>query len=729
MLKLLRYLKPHTFLLLLAIALLFVGVNADLALPDYMSKIVNVGIQQGGIDSPLPEAIRSARAEEIYLFMSDAQIETVKSAYVLHTAGDEKLIGKYPALSDEDVLVLDSSKKSNEGLEDAISKALMSSAGFIQQMAANPQPGMEDVNPYEMLRVMPPEQKEAVMRQIDEYIAVIDPNLLTQASIAVVKAEYEELGMNLSSLQTQYILKTGGLMLLISLVSIASSITVAFISARIGSSVSMKLRGDVFKKVEHFSHTEFDKFSTASLITRTTNDVTQVQMLIIMMIRMVFFAPIMGIGGVIRALGKSPKMSWIIAFTVALLLVIIIIVFMVAIPRFKKIQSLIDRLNLVIRENLSGMMVIRAFNTQNHEEKRFDVANRNFTSNNLFVNRVMVVMMPIMTLIMNGVMLTIVWVGAHEIETASMQVGDMMAFMQYAMQILMSFIMLSIMFIMIPRASVSATRISEVLSTQTTIAEPTNPIAFPSEVKGKVEFRGVTFRYPGADEDALTDITLTAEPGKTTAFIGSTGSGKSTLINLIPRFYDSTGGEILIDGVNIKDVTTHSLREQIGYIPQKGSLFSGTIRSNLLYGDNSASDEQLDRATKIAQAADFIAQMSDGIDTPIAQGGTNVSGGQKQRLSIARAIVKNAPIYIFDDSFSALDFKTDSMLRKALKQITGNSTILIVAQRISTIMNAEQICVLEEGKIVGLGTHESLMRDCETYREIATSQLSKEELA
>lgn len=525
-----------------------------------------------------------------------------------------------------------------------------------------------------------------------------------------------------------YILQKGVSMLGVALISAASTVAVGFLAARIAAGMAMNLRMDVFKKVQNLSNNEFDKFSTASLITRTTNDITQIQTLMVLMIRMIFYAPIMGIGGVIKALSENVSMSWIIALAILCLLGLIALMFTVAIPKFKIIQNLMDRLNLVTRENLTGMLVIRAFSTQKFEEKRFDKANTELTETNLFVNRTMVVMMPAMMLIMNLVSVLIVWVGAKQISAFKMEVGDMMAFMQYAMQIIMSFVMLAIMFIMIPRASVSAQRISEVLEIEPAIKDRENLRAFEKDFKGTVEFKGVNFRYPGAEEDVLHDINFIARPGETTAFIGSTGSGKSTLINLIPRFYDVSEGQILIDGIDIRDVSRHDLREKIGYVPQKGILFSGTIESNLYYADKSATQETLQKAADIAQATEFISTKPEGYKAEISQGGTNVSGGQKQRLSIARALVKKAPIYIFDDSFSALDFKTDSALRSALKSETGNSTLLIVAQRISTIMQAEQIVVIDEGRIVGIGKHKELMENCEVYKEIALSQLSKEEL-
>jgi ATP-binding cassette subfamily B protein len=739
MFKLAKYLKPFMALIIISIILLFVQAISDLSLPDYMSNIVNKGIQQGGIESAVPKAVRQGTMDKLILFMDDNDKIEVLNNYTLtdKTSIDyDKYIKNYPTLATEPIYTLnDIDKSENDKMNRIMGKAFLAVSG-IEKAKTEAKDGVIEFNGtkipanvdlFALIAKQPPEQRNQISNSMNEKFAALGDNMVTQAAVAPIKAEYIALGMNTDKLQSNYIMNAGILMLLIALLSAACTVIVGLLSARIAAGLSRNLRKSVFTKVESFSNTEFDKFSTASLITRTTNDITQIQMLVIIMIRMVIYAPIMGAGGVMKALNKSSSMTWIIALAVVVLLGLIITVFTIAMPKFKIIQKLIDRLNLVTRENLTGMMVIRAFNTQDFEERRFDSANKDLTNTNLFVNRVMVFMMPAMMLIMNGVTLLIVWVGAHQIAESAMQVGDMMAFMQYAMQILFSFLMLSMMFIMIPRAAVSAQRIAEVLETKPTIVDPKDPKQFDI-VGGVIEFRNVSFRYPEAEGDALNNVSFKVLPDQTTAFIGSTGSGKTTLINLIPRFYDATSGQVLIDGINVKEVTQHDLRERIGYVPQKGSLFSGTIESNLKYADENATSEELNKAASIAQALEFIDEKPEGFAASIAQGGTNVSGGQKQRLSIARALVKKPKIYIFDDSFSALDFKTDSALRKALKAQTEESTVLIVAQRISTIMNAEQIIVLEDGNVVGIGTHKELMENCETYQEIALSQLSKEEL-
>ena len=746
MLRLFKYLKPYVLLILFAIVLLFVQANADLALPDYMSKIVNIGIQQGGVPNAIPVAVRQTEMNRLTIFMAAGDKTRVLSDYTLvdttspDYAANLKL---YPGLAKEPVYVLNKiSSTETTWLDPVMGKAFLVVSG-IQQALADPTkaaamaggmgfdltklPAGMDI--FTVLAQIPAAQLTQLTSTFDSKFAALGDSMIIQAAAAPVKAEYVALGMDTGKLSSDYIIHIGLLMLLVTLLSGTCTIIVGFLAARTAAGLARDLRRNVFNKVESFSATEFDKFSTASLITRSTNDITQIQMVVIMMMRMVFYAPIIGIGGIIRAIGKSANMWWIIALAVVVLLGLILTVFSIALPKFKIIQTLIDRLNLVTRENLSGMMVIRAFNMQGFEEERFDKANKNLTSNSLFINRVMVIMMPVMMLVMNGVTLLILWVGAHQVAQSSMQVGDMMAFMQYAMQIVMAFLMLAMMFIILPRAAVSGDRIADVLETEPVIKDPQDPKHFIEPFKGSVEFRNVSFRYPGAEEDVLHNISFTAQPGQTTALIGTTGSGKSTIVSLIPRFYDVTEGVVYVDGTDVREITQHDLRAHIGYVPQKGTLFSGTIESNLLYGGENASDEELKLAADVSQATEFISTNPDGMQTEVAQGGTNVSGGQKQRLSIARALVKKAAIYIFDDSFSALDFKTDAALRKALKEHTGSSTMMIVTQRIATIKNAEQLIVLDEGNIVGKGSHDELMKDCEVYRGIALSQLSKEELA
>ena len=746
MLRLLKYFKPYTVLILLTIVLLFIQANADLALPDYMSRIVNNGIQQGGVENALPKAIRQAEMNRLFIFMSAENKTEVLDVYTLvdkESPDDARMVEIYPALAKQPVYVLNAIDQAEiDRLNPIMGKALLAVSGIEQAMAdptraaaMNKDSGFDlsklppGTDVFSVLAKLPPAQLAPVTAAMAQKFAALGDSWVVQSAAGAVKAEYVALGMDTAKFQSDYILNIGVIMLLLSLLSVACTILVGYLSARTATGSARDIRKGVFKRVESFSNTEFDKFSTASLITRSTNDVTQIQMVVIMMMRMVFYAPIMGVGGVIRAIGKSSSMWWIIAVAVITLLGLILVVFTIALPKFRIIQSLIDRLNLVTRENLSGMMVIRAFNMQGFEENRFDKANQDLTSTSLFVNRVMVIMMPLMMFIMNALMVLIIWVGAHQVAASTMQVGDMMAFMQYAMQIVMSFLMLSMMFIILPRASVSAGRIAEVLDTEPVIKDPPAPKPFSRPFNGTVEFRNVSFRYPGALDDVLHDISFTAQPGQTTAIIGATGSGKSTIVNLIPRFYDVTDGSILVNGADIRQVKQTDLRDKIGYVPQKSNLFSGDIESNLRYADENASSAALQSAIEISQASEFINSKPEGLSTEISQGGSNVSGGQKQRLSIARALVKQPPIYIFDDSFSALDFRTDSALRKALKEHTGTSTLFIVTQRISTIKNADQIIVLHDGVVVGQGRHKDLMESCETYREIALSQLSKEELA
>ncbi len=745
MLRLVRYLKPFTALLLLVVMLLFVQAWADLSLPDYMSRIVNYGIQQGGVEDAAPEALSEQTYTRLQFFLTEAERAQVEAAYtrVDASAADyATLVKRYPALETEALYVRKPLSRSDlKALNTPMARAWLA-VSAIERIMQDPQaaaaigkqlgmdlsklpPGMDL---FSLLPKMPEAQRTALVERLNQQAVALGENMVNQMAVVAVKAEYAALGMDTEALQNAYILRTGGAMLLLALLSAVCTISVGYLGARTAAGVARNLRRDVFAKVTEFSGAEFEKFSTASLITRTTNDVTQMQMVLMMMVRMVFYAPIIGIGAIIRASGKGSSMWWIIAIAVGLLLTLIATVFSVVTPKFKVVQKLIDRLNLVMRENLSGMMVIRAFNTQDHELQRFDRANRDLTDTMLFVSRVIVVMMPLMMLLMNGLMLAIVWVGAHEVAKANMQVGDMMAFMQYALQIVMAFLMLSIMFIVFPRASVSAERIADVLETPLSIQDPPTPRHFPEPFVPRVEFDHVGFRYPGAEENVLCDITFTAEPGQIVGIIGSTGSGKSTLINLIPRFYDVTQGAIRISGVDIREVPQAELRAKVAYVPQRGLLFSGTIESNLRYADEDAADEVIAQAIAIAQAQEVVDSRPEGLAAPIAQGGTNVSGGQRQRLSIARALVKRAPIYIFDDSFSALDFRTEAALRRALHAALQDSTVLIVTQRVSSILHADQIIVLDEGELVGKGTHAELMETCPAYREIVFSQLRQEDL-
>jgi len=744
--RLIKYLKPYTILIVLATILLFIQANADLALPDYLSKIVNVGIQQNGVENAVPDAIRQETMDKLLLFMGEDDAQFILGKYHLAEPGSieaEDLIKKYPLIEGEEVLILgDSDQTTIDEMNSILGKAFIAVSG-IQQMVDNPDAAMPfgegfDFDPsripagmdvFQALGMMPEDMRLEMTDRMDEAFESLGERMITQMAVGAVKEEYEVLGMDAGRLQRDYILRTGGMMLLISLLGGAVTIGSGYLSARTAAGAARDIRGAVFKKVESFTSAEFSKFSTASLITRSTNDVTQVQTVIFMFMRMVLFAPILGVGGVIKAIDKSASMWWLIGLAVLLLVGMIAVIFSIAVPKFKLMQELIDRLNLVTRENLSGMMVIRAFNKQDDELVRFDKANRDLTDTGLFVARVMVIMMPVMMLIMNGLSLAIIWVGAHQIAESAMQVGDMMAFMQYAMQIVMAFLMMSMMFIFLPRAAVSGARIADVLETEVEIQDPENPKDFPVPFRGEIEFKGVSFKYPDAEDEIIQEINFTARPGETTAFIGSTGCGKSTVINLIPRFYDVTQGSVLLDGVDIREVRQSDLRDRIGYVPQKGTLFSGTIRSNMLYADKEAAPEDVREALDIAQASEFVFDNEEGLDSEISQGGTNVSGGQRQRLAIARALVKKPPIYIFDDSFSALDFKTDSTLRRELKDKTGESTVLIVTQRVATVKNADQIIVLDKGRVVGKGKHQELMKTCETYQEIASSQLSEEELA
>ena len=751
MLKLLKQLKPYLSSIIVAILLLFVQAICDLSLPDYMSNIVNVGIQQGGIENSVPNIIKKSDLDKLFIFMSDENKDIVKNNYMLlskeslNSNDYNEYLEKYPVLNNEDLYKLNTkdSKNINE-LNNIFAKpmlivSMIESKDFkdiigdsnlalqIPKLQSNNDLVVEDV--FELLKVMPQEQINKILSKINKSLESMPDSIITQSATEYIRLQYKSIGIDTDRYQTNYIVLAGIKMVTIALISMIATVIVTFIAAKIGAGIGRDLRKEVFNKVVGFSNAEFDEFSTASLITRTTNDIQQVIMLIVMGLKTICYAPILGVGGIIKVINTRASMGWIIVVAVISILLLVIVLLGFAMPKFKSVQELVDRLNLITRENLTGMLVIRAFSTQKYEEDKFEVANRNLTKTNLFVSRIMTTMMPLMMLIMNSITLLIVWIGANRIDNGIIQVGTMMAFMQYTMQIIMAFLMISMVSVILPRAMVSAQRIYEVLDIDITIKDSNNILDFNKDEKGIVEFKNVSFKYPGANEEIISNISFRAIPGETTAFIGSTGSGKSTLINLIPRFYDVTKGEILIDGVNIKNVSQHELREKIGFIPQKGLLFSGTVESNLKYGGEYISDEDIEKASEIAQAIEFINNKEERFKTEISQGGSNVSGGQKQRLAIARALAKKADIFIFDDSFSALDFKTDAKLRSAINKELRNSTVLIVAQRISTIMNANQIIVLDEGKVVGKGTHKELMKNCEVYQQIALSQLSKEELS
>lgn len=747
MLKILKNLKESLISVIIIVILLCLQAGTDLALPDYTSKIVNIGIQQGGIQNVSPEAIRKEQMENLLLFSTDD--EKILNCYTLISKKEmedkeyEKYIKQYPELENQDIYVLNNLKKEQkEELDTLIAKPLMIiysisneetakeiKKNILQNTPKAQQSILEQADLLTIIKNMPEETRNNILEESSKMIDEKFGNMTEQVAIQATKQEYAQIGMDLDKIQNDYILFTGMQMLGIALISMIAAIIIMYLSSRVAAKLGQNLRNKVFKKVLGFSIEEFKAFSTASLITRSTNDIQQIQNLIAMLFRVVVYAPIVGIGGFIRVLNTShTSMAWIIGLAILCILGIILTLFIIAMPKFKKLQELVDRLNLVAREILTGLPVIRAFNTEKKEEKRFEDANKILMKTNIFVNKAMSLMMPALMFVMNSVALLIIWVGGHNVANGNIQVGDMMAFIQYTMQIVISFLVISMISIMIPRAQVSANRINEILEKEPRIKDNENTKKFDNSKKGLVEFKNVSFRYPDADAEILTDINFTAEPGKTTAIIGSTGSGKSTIVNLIPRFYDVTGGELLIDGVNIKDVPQHELRKRIGFVPQKGLLFSGTIESNIKYGNPKMSDKQMKEAAEIAQATEFIEAKPEKYKSEIAQGGTNVSGGQKQRLSIARAIAIDPEIFVFDDSFSALDLKTDSKLRAALAEKTKNKTVIIVAQRVSTILNADQIVVLEEGKIVGIGKHQELMKNCDTYSQIALSQLSKEEL-
>ena len=733
--KLFQFLKPYAPRVLLILCVLVVQAYCDLSLPTYTSNIVNVGIQQSGIDEEIPENISEEEMNRLLLFVSEGDRQDIQDAY-------EKSSESFDY--DGEVLTLKDSVKSDNEKLDALTEEMklpmMLTAGFengsdtTKQMEGQLKeqmsqvPGIEKMSVFDIFGMMDDTQRSAIVDKITEQMDKMPDSILDQAAISYVKSMYEQIGLDTGHMSTVYILKTGAKMLGLAALGMAASILACLMASRVGAKVGRGLRRDTFRKVIGFSNAEFDKFSTASLITRSTNDIQQIQLLTVMILRIVLYAPIMAIGGILKVSKTNVDMFWIIGLAVLLIVMVVAVLFIVVMPKFKIVQNMVDKLNLVSREILTGLPVIRAFHTEKHEEERFDKANKDLTKLNLFVNRAMTFMMPTMMLVMNGITVLIVWVGGHSINDGAMQVGDMMAFIQYAMQIIMSFLMICMISVMLPRAAVSAERVDEVLKSETKIHDPKEPKTLPKNGKGEVAFEHVSFHYPGAEEDVLHDITFTAKPGETTAFIGSTGCGKSTLVNLIPRFYDVTEGKITIDGQDVRDLTQHALRDKLGYVPQKGVLFSGNIASNIMFGNPAGSEQEMTEAAQIAQAVEFIDTKPERYKSPISQGGANVSGGQKQRLSIARAIAKHPDVYIFDDSFSALDYKTDTVLRSALKEKTTDSVVLIVAQRISTILHAEQIIVLDDGKIVGKGTHEELLKTCDAYYQIAASQLSESEL-
>ena len=755
--NLFKYAASYWKAMIAIVLILVVQAYCDLSLPAYTSDIVNVGIQQGGIEDEVPRQIATEEMEKLLLFVSEDDQQTVMDAYTEDNTSYKKeaYVLKDSVAEDEDTMEdlrdilqipmmmtsgIESGSDTTKQMEDKLKEQM--SQGMAQSMPQGadqtmpegmPQSesqavSLDDMSMFDLLKMLPAEQRATMVEKIEEQMSEMPDTILDQAAVSFCRSAYKDLGMDMDQTQIHYLLKTGGQMAALALLGMVASIMVAFLASRVGASAGRDLRSGVFHKVVGFSNNEFNHFSTASLITRSTNDIQQIQMLIVMLLRMVLYAPILAIGGVLQVMKTNVSMSWIIGLAVIIIAFVVLLLFLVVMPKFKVLQNLVDKLNLVTREILTGLPVIRAFSTEKHEEERFDDANRTLTKTNLFVNRAMTFMMPVMMLVMNGVSVLIVWTGAHGISDGQMQVGDMMAFIQYTMQIIMGFLMLCMISIMLPRAAVAADRVEEVLKSETMIHDPKQEKHFPEDGKGVLTFDHVSFRYPGADEDVLEDITFTAKPGETTAIIGSTGSGKSTLVNLIPRFYDVTSGDITLDGVDIREVKQHELREKLGYVPQKGVLFSGDIASNIMFGNSHGSDDEMIEAAEIAQATEFIDTKPEKYKSPISQGGSNVSGGQKQRLSIARAIAKHPQVFIFDDSFSALDYKTDVTLRRALAEKTSGSTVLIVAQRISTILHAEQIIVLDEGKVAGKGTHAELLKNCPVYREIAESQLSRKEL-
>ena len=757
MTKIFKQLARHWAVCLVVFALLFVQAYCDLSLPDYTSKIVDTGIQQGGIESPLPETVRKSTLDALSLLMSEQDADALQNAYVqdsdvlsLRTdlTDDERAQLEDAVTTPDIVLYMAAVQAANAPAgQSALGMTSLADLQAASSQSTDADADAETVTPtaddldtvcaqFAAMSQMPGFSRDAIQQQLAGAMGQLDDTVadtLKSQSMLLVQLEYEAQGVA-HDVQMRYLYKVGGQMLGLTLLMVAVSIAVGFLASRVSAAIGRDLRRETFSSVIHFSNAEIENFSTASLITRTTNDIQQVQFVCVMLLRMVAYAPILGIGGVLHVLNSSTGLSWIIVLDVAILLLLIIFLMNVAMPKFKIMQKLVDRLNLVSREILTGIMPVRAFSREAFEEERFDKANKDLMGTQLFTNRAMVAMMPFMTLIMNGTSLLIVWFGGKAMDAGNMQVGEMIAFITYTMQIVMSFLMLAMVAVMLPRAGVAADRIDEVIRTKATITDPDEAAAKPAlakshkDWKGEVEFHDVSFRFPGADSDALEHISFTAKPGETTAIIGSTGCGKSTLLNLIPRFYDVTGGSVTVDGIDVREMPQAQLHDLLGYVPQKGVLFSGTIDSNLKFGGEHITDADVKKAAAIAQATEFIDAKPEGYESPIAQGGSNVSGGQKQRLSIARAIAKKPKIYLFDDSFSALDFKTDVALRRALKAETGEATVIIVAQRISTVLHANQILVLDEGRLVGKGTHAQLMVSCPEYQEIARSQLSQKEL-
>ena len=726
MLKVLKYLKPYWLSVIAIVLLIFGQAQAELALPDYMSDIVTYGIQYGGITESMPAALSEETYEHMQYFMDPDDVQVLKDSY----EKSDNMTVNNRTYSVKNAYVLKNGVNTSK-VQKAVETSFLT-VRFLSTEDARKRLkdlGITDVSQIWTLLKMKPEMAEQIDRQVSKQLKSFTSENREAAEIMMLKNEYQEIGADTESMQNSYILHEGLIMLGIALISALCAMAAAYLAARTATGTARDLRKDVFEKVESFSNEEFSKFSTASLITRTTNDIQQIQMVLTMLLRIVLFAPFMGFTALFKVM-RYPSLAGILGWTVAGMIALMIVVFIVALPKFQASQKLVDRLNLVTREQLDGMLVIRAFNNEKTEEKRFDGVNKDITNLNIFLNRLMSVITPVMTFVMSGVSILIIWIGAKQVDTGMMQIGDMMAFLQYATHVLISFMIVAAIFIMIPRASVSAKRVMEVIDTKPSITDPEHPVTLPDHNQ-TVTFDHVSFHYPHAEKNVLEDISFSAEPGQTIAFIGSTGSGKSTLVNLIPRFFDVTGGSIRIGDTDIRDVTMHDLRDHIGYVPQKGTLFSGTVESNLKYADENASEETIENALKVSQSEEFVEKLPHGIEEPISEGGTNVSGGQRQRLSIARALTRKADLYIFDDTFSALDYATDARLREALSQMIQKtkSTVFIVAQRISTIMHADQIIVLDNGKIAGKGTHEELMKNCPVYQEIAHSQLSEEELA